>query len=94
MENLCNCHDCERSFRHCIDNLDLKQFKSDIIEYCSKCVESSRLNHCLNHEVYSYLTSHFPNNSFTKEYLLDPEKFPKELRPGICNYMAEKNYWE
>lgn len=94
MENLCNCHDCERSFRHCIDNLNLKQFKSDIIEYCSKCVESSSLNHCLNHEVYSYLTLHFSNNSFTKEYLLDPEKFPKELRPGICNYMAEKNYWE
>lgn len=90
MDHLCNCHDCERSFRHCIDNLNLRQYKLDIKKYCSTCVEPS----CLNHEVYRFLCLHFPNNTFTKENLLDSEKFPKELRPGICNYMAEKNYWE
>lgn len=90
MDNLCNCHDCERSYRNCIENLDLKQYKIDIVMYCSTCCNPS----CLGHQVYMYLSTHFPGNKFTKEYLLDPEKFPKHLRPGICNYMAEKYYVE
>lgn len=90
MDNLCNCHDCDRSFRHCIENLDFLEFKLDIKNYCSKCTNPD----CLNHEVYEFLCLNFPKNTFTKEYLLDPKKFPKELRPGICNYMAEKHYWE
>lgn len=87
MDNICNCHDCERSYRNCIYNLDLMRFQKDIDVYCSTCVEPS----CLNHDVQKFLKSNYPNNNFTKETLLDPEKFPKWLRAGICNYYWEKN---
>jgi hypothetical protein len=83
MDNLCNCPDCERSYRDSIEGLNLTQFIHDMENNCSSCSRAT----CLNHEVYRYLSTHFPNNTFTKDYLLDPEKFPKELRPGICNYL-------
>jgi len=90
MDNICTCHDCERSYRNTIENLNLKQFKTDIKMYCRACDNDT----CLNPQVYRYLQKRFPNDTFTKEYLLDPLKFPKHLRPGICNYMAEKYYVE
>ena len=90
MEDICSCYDCERSFKRCIENLNLRQYKRDIKIYCSKCNHPS----CLNHEAYKFLCLNYPNNSFTKDILLNPGTFPRKLRPGICNYMAEKNYWE
>lgn len=90
MDNICTCRNCDYSFRYCLENLNFWEFKRDLKLYCSKCTNPN----CLNHEVYKYLQEKFPNDTYTLSYLCDESKFPKRLRPGICNYLYQKYYWE
>ena len=86
MDDLCNCRDCDRSYRYVVQNyLNLEIYKNDLESTCSTCDE------CTNHDVYLHLMENFPNYSFTISDLLD---LRKDLRKGVCNFIAEKHYIE
>lgn len=86
MDDLCNCHDCDRSYRYVVQNyLDLRIYKKDLKSTCSTC------EGCTNHSVYLYLMERFPDYSFT---IFDLLKLPEDLRKGVCNFIAEKHYIE
>lgn len=89
VDNLCNCHDCARSFKHVLSSLRINEFKYDLKHYCSCCSSSET---CPTATLLNdYLKEIFPNFEFSIEDLFE---LPLKYRDGICNYIHEKMYFE